>query len=698
MRTQTRPYRITAAVAITALTLAQALPSPALAQPAPPPYAQQSGDPPTRVGRLAQINGTVSYHTQDETQWSPAMVNYPVTQGNAFWTQPNAQASIEVSASRVVMAPETELDISSLTDSAFQATMPQGEVYLHIQAAAPSETYAVLTPRGLVALASPGRYGVVAGDTQNPTQVTVVQGSAHIEGAGLSLDVPANQMATLTGADTFQGSIGPMQPDPFLSATLNAERAPAPPPAAVAAIPGGDDLSLYGTWTDTPDYGQVWYPQVAPNWVPYGEGQWTYVAPWGWTWVDSDPWGFAPFHYGRWAQIGGRWGWVPGAPVAGPPVYAPALVAFFGVGAAVGVGIGAALAAGRIGWCPLGPREAYQPWYHASPGYIRQVNVSHVTNFTTINRNVTINNFVNRGAATVVPASALTASQPVGRFAQRADPAQLAQAHPLIGAQPLRPTSTTVGVTPAVARQFNFPTSAAGARPVAPGPAIHATPAVIGPHPTSFPALHTPDQPAVPAAAAIHPVAPGMPALRAPVAPNHAGPPPIEQGAPVLAPGAVPHPVQPLPANVHPTAPVQPVAPQVHPVPNAVVPQHVAPVAQPPAVHLPATVEHPAPQAAAPVPQVQHPAPPPLEHAAPPPPPVVHAPPQPEVVHASPPPPPVVRAPPQPEVVHAAPPPPPVVHAPPQPEVVHAPPPPAARPAPAPRPAPAQQKRPGEQQ
>ena len=95
--------------------------------------------------------------------------------------------------------------------------------------------------------------------------------------------------------------------------------------------------------------------------MPYREGSWAYVAPWGWTWVDSAPWGFAPFHYGRWAEIGGRWGWVPGGAVGAPPVYAPALVTFLGVGAVVGVGIGAALAAGRIGWFPLGPREAFHP-------------------------------------------------------------------------------------------------------------------------------------------------------------------------------------------------------------------------------------------------------------------------------------------------------------------------------------------------
>ena len=64
--------------------------------------------------------------------------------------------------------------------SAFQATAPQGELYLDVRMATPDESYAVQTPRGLISFTAPGRYGVVAGDTQNPTTVTVVEGSARI--------------------------------------------------------------------------------------------------------------------------------------------------------------------------------------------------------------------------------------------------------------------------------------------------------------------------------------------------------------------------------------------------------------------------------------------------------------------------------------------------------------------------------------
>ncbi|UUZ51547.1 hypothetical protein LP420_20690 [Massilia sp. B-10] len=64
-------------------------------------------------------------------------------------------------------------------------------------------------------------------------------------------------------------------------------------------------------------------------WVPYRDGRWTYLQPWGWTWVDNAPWGYAPFHYGRWVTVGGRWCWSPGRNVT-RAVWSPALVGWVG--------------------------------------------------------------------------------------------------------------------------------------------------------------------------------------------------------------------------------------------------------------------------------------------------------------------------------------------------------------------------------
>jgi len=61
-----------------------------------------------------------------------------------------------------------------------------------------------------------------------------------------------------------------------------------------------DELSPYGTWVESPDYGYVWVPDVAPGFASYAtNGYWVFTDD-GWTWVSNYSWGWAPFHYGRW--------------------------------------------------------------------------------------------------------------------------------------------------------------------------------------------------------------------------------------------------------------------------------------------------------------------------------------------------------------------------------------------------------------
>src|SRR5262249_279821 len=134
-------------------------------------------------------------------------------------------------------------------------------------------------------------------------------------------------------------------------------------------IPGYEDLDEYGYWRDVPDYGPVWYPSaVYDGWAPYRYGHWVWISPWGWTWVDGARWGFAPFHCGRWAFVGGGWGWCPG-PFFARPVFAPAFVSFFGFGGRnfsfFSFGFGAPVA-----WFPLGFGEPFFPFFPASSVFI----------------------------------------------------------------------------------------------------------------------------------------------------------------------------------------------------------------------------------------------------------------------------------------------------------------------------------------
>lgn len=76
-----------------------------------------------------------------------------------------------------------------------------------------------------------------------------------------------------------------------------------------------DDLQPYGSWYETPDYGYVYQPTVVvqdSSWRPYTRGRWA-CTNLGWNWVSEEPFGWACFHYGRWALVSGRgWVWVPG--------------------------------------------------------------------------------------------------------------------------------------------------------------------------------------------------------------------------------------------------------------------------------------------------------------------------------------------------------------------------------------------------
>jgi uncharacterized protein YaiE (UPF0345 family) len=701
LHTSSRFFRLTATTAIVGLALGPLLPQPGFAQSGPPPLAppaaspapqpQTTADPPTRVGRLSRVVGQVSFHGIGADHWDAASLNFPVTSGDSFWTQPSASADLGVTNNRLTMDQSTELDVATLDDHSFVATIPQGQIYLRLAALQAGETYAVTTPRGTVSIAAPGRYEISAGDTQDPTRITVVEGSAQVSGTGGSdVQVAANQTLLITGDGPFQTQVTPAQRDAFLTAQLAREQ-PAVPTGAVAApaevvqMTGGEDLYEYGAWSQSQDYGSVWYPQAAAGYVPYRNGHWAYVAPWGWTWVDAAPWGFAPFHYGRWVQIGGRWGWAPGgggvaygAPGYIAPVYAPALVTFFGI--AAGVAVGAALAGGfggNVGWCPLGWQEPYRPWYRTSPAYVRNVNATYVRNvgnITTINNNnVTINNFANRGGATMVPASAMALSRPIGSVARPIPQAQYAQYHPVVGRDPITPTTATVGVTHGVAQEMHLaappPGAGAAARPAAPGPAIRGQ-AVA---PNARPPLEANGRPAAAgsAATAVVPHAPGppiephgtagAPALRTPgtVAGPEARPTGTRAAGPVA--GSETHPAGPeARPETRPAGPVagseaRPVGPEARPETRPAGPV-AGPVhtAQPQPQVREAT--HPGTPAVAPHPQVAQPQ--------------FHAPAQPHVAQQ-----PQFRAPEQPHVVQAP------SHAPPP---VHN----AERAAPAPHPAP----------
>ncbi|MEO6835011.1 MAG: DUF6600 domain-containing protein, partial [Candidatus Tumulicola sp.] len=135
-----------------------------------------------------------------------------------------------------------------------------------------------------------------------------------------------------------------------------------------ASIAGYDDLDAYGSWTGVDSYGQAWVPDQSAGWAPYRDGQWSYAGAYGLTWVGNEPWGWVPYHYGRWIYARNRWCWYPPS-LSAVPIWAPALVGFFGYGTGP-------FGYSGLGWVPLAPGEAYYPaypwyWYAGIPAVPR---------------------------------------------------------------------------------------------------------------------------------------------------------------------------------------------------------------------------------------------------------------------------------------------------------------------------------------
>ena len=337
--------------------------------------AWAQADPPSRVAYVSALEGAVRIGTDAPTDWAPASLNWPVTTGTQLQLDPGARAELDGGWLALRLQGPGALGTSALDDTRTQWALTAGSASLRVRQPPAGERVELDTPQLALVTTQAGEYRLDVDAATDTTRVTVRSGGATLYGqAGQSMPVAAGQQIVLAGRDLTVLSSATAPPrDAFGQwvAARERQRAQSPAMAYVSPdLPGYAQLDAYGQWSDDAAYGPVWYPAVtAADWAPYRDGRWVWVNPWGWTWVDDAPWGFAPFHYGRWTQIGPRWAWVPG-PVVRRPVYAPALVQF------VGAGSGWSLSAGGPGlaWFPLAPGERWHPPYHASERYRDRLN------------------------------------------------------------------------------------------------------------------------------------------------------------------------------------------------------------------------------------------------------------------------------------------------------------------------------------
>ncbi|MDH4181285.1 MAG: hypothetical protein OEV46_04690 [Betaproteobacteria bacterium] len=417
------------------------------------PAAAQD-DLPGRVGRLADLAGRVYISAGERAEdWLDARRNDTVTGGDNLWVAGDGRAEIDYGGGQFRLAGDTNVHIARLDDAIVALFVAHGRAILRVRVLEPGEAARVDTPNTQIALTRPGLYRIDVSPDRTRTELVVREGEAMASFATGVQQVLPGQTALLEGAEPAQASVrNGFFVDGFDTWSAERDRRYERSRSATYVSPqmiGYADLDEYGRWESAPEYGMLWYPAgVVADWAPYRYGRWSWVAGWGWTWVDDAPWGYAPFHYGRWVHHHGRWGWAPGGHVA-RPVWSPAMVAWFG-----GSGWSASVTFGApvYGWVPLAWGEPFIPWW----GRCSQ------RCWTLYNRPYAVNlaerpnspptryrHWSSPGGATAVPGATFTGRRPVNSQLVDPRPHLGTMAPVLVQAPPVeRPVRGTPGARP----------------------------------------------------------------------------------------------------------------------------------------------------------------------------------------------------------------------------------------------------------
>lgn len=421
-----------------------------------PVRAADDDDPPARAARLSYAQGAVSFEPAGTDEWVDAVVNRPMTTGDKLWSDQDGRAEVRIDSFALRLGAQTGFSFLNLDDNVVQVRLTEGSLNIRVRRLDDNQTLEIDTPNLAFNILRTGSYRIDVNENGDATLVTVREGQGEVTGGGSAYPIHAGESANFSGVDELNADVEGIAGDDDFDQWSNSrdqrwEHSTSARYVSDDAV-GYEDLDENGRWDSDPDYGTVWYPRnVAADWAPYRYGHWVWVSPWGWTWVDDAPWGFAPFHYGRWVVARGRWCWVPTPPRPAyvtreyvRPVYAPALVAWVG-GPRFGVGVAVGGAAAGVAWFPLGPRDVYTPSYHVSERYVERVNVSNTrvvnrTQVTNVYNNVYVNNttvnvtnisYQNQRANNAVTATSqasFTTAQPVGRNQVRVDAREIASA------------------------------------------------------------------------------------------------------------------------------------------------------------------------------------------------------------------------------------------------------------------------------
>ena len=334
--------------------------------------------------RLSLIEGDVQIRTADTSEWSPAIINFPLKDGDQLWVPEDGLAEVESRRGTVIRLDErTALDILTVDNDALQFYLDMGLAYVNAKGERDT-TLQIDTPLSSIRVYKRAKFSAdVSNDGE--TDISVYLGTISAESRNGETMVRAGKMLSLDESSADLSPLG--SADAWERWNQNQDRIIEERSRSTRYLP--EELAGYsrdfdnnGEWVDMPLYGFVWRPtvQVTVGWSPYRNGRWVWIGD-DYVWIAQESWGWAPYHYGRWSFVPRHgWCWVP----------PPRNEVYWGPGY-----VGWVRTATYVAWVPLAPREIYYGHGNYGP---HSVDINHIdVNKVVINnvyQNVSIKNSV----------------------------------------------------------------------------------------------------------------------------------------------------------------------------------------------------------------------------------------------------------------------------------------------------------------
>lgn len=332
--------------------------------------------------RLSLAEGDVQIRVADTDDWVPAVVNTPLYEGDSIWTPAGSRTELQLQDGSIIrLDAKSSLSILKVEDDSLQLHLAIGRIYVRTVEKHRWDMQFDLT-ESTVKIYDKSRLRIDITE-QGGEEISVFRGGAYVESYGSRTKVRKGETLSVEDARAAISPIDP--PDAWDKWNTMRDGKPAGRRVSAGRLPEElttyeDELSSSGEWIESLEYGDVWRPTMAvgADWAPYRSGQWIWRGG-DYVWISFEPWGWVPYHYGRWSVVAGfGWCWVP--PLRGDVFWAPAFVGWISTPA-------------HVGWVPLAPGETYYGRGYYGRHSVNVINVT-VNQTTSIYRYANVSNAV----------------------------------------------------------------------------------------------------------------------------------------------------------------------------------------------------------------------------------------------------------------------------------------------------------------